>query len=1741
MTENNEAPNEELEPQPDPLAGVNLQDALSPPDTTDDENDFLDFPQEETPKADLPAENAEEAELGYGTPIPFEAAFTDPSLQVKYTPEQALEKARKTDLALGERSPGLSALQDLYVSGDPQRVDHLRESMAHNKDLELLREKNEWISQIISKKGKINPLEMDLIMGMDSDQVRNFSTNPKTIIESEYGKKVIDAFYLKEGSRLYSPLNKMVNRDPDKAMELNDKAVSYIAKKEIVESLVHKVNEQIKQTGWISGGGNDRLLGTVGDWAEVLLPLLSQWRLRNRFEGADPSGAMIGTNLRSQVDFAFGLTDEEFERRLTQTVDALAKQNPIMAMEYLRAFGDYSSSDQFVDNLFGLLDIVTAPGMGLAWRAGRKGVDKVADLAKSKVITTPSRTTVISGSPEAVASGKKLEVNIPSVISKVTPEVTETKAVADFVKGHNPTTLDIGRALNAAGDTHAAAGAHLAKVVSQPTTNIAEETVSLGQLINRAGGNVENTRNVLPSAINPEANSPLRTNVMDTPLAPLQNADAMEYHWIQRLNPEGWEAAVAKTIDILRERITNTSGVLDIRLPDLPAFAVTTPRQSPDNIGSVVHRVGDPYGQLFDSFQQAENTARRWYGLSNMDGVSPSVFSIKQHGNGFYIEVTRHVDETLDPVRKAIPQGDNTRPTEWWDGSRVAQRVFGNRMFLNPWLKLGARKADHSSQALNAIFDDERKILGKLNRKEQKQFGQFLEDQRHKPNANGGFGHEYTDVNAFELDWTAKFQSPPNQKLIDAYFDGFISGMRKEWLMENSHRLRDRARKGIQELSFIDIRHLRSDSGEPFNIHTSGRFLEDLPSETNIGDAGILVMRSDGTHEIKRYTRLSPQDKNELKHLQTNEGYRLYQIENPQFLPFKDIVGEENISYVYSKQGVEAPITHGGIDWNPGGGHIIYTDPFAVAQGKVSRIVDPDGTVRHTYRGDRVVLAASTKAEMARYEQAMETARQLMLSGNDTALNNHLAQTLPWNITRWKAFFEETVTPNGQIVPPLWDKSVPFVGRDYGSLTITQKPSAYKGFDNLENVLDSKHSLVTDVENRFATKRDPQVWRIKEEGIQGQPNFRVSEGYANTMDPIVAFEKGIQAAVKSGHFKEVQLAGQESFAANFLHLMKPEVQNQFFTNPLKFIQSSDIWEVTNINKKLLGQAEATRRALANLLSQHAPEDISQGLYRQKVADWVFENYGQKKADYVSNYKLATTLDPRVFMPTIAYHAKIGLGAVSQLFTQSAALVNLMAIGGRDAINNVGTIALTRWVLHNPNMLDHIAQMAPKVSKFSADDFKESFGLMDKLGFAKVEGDHTWVHEMFSSTNRFSTWGKVKELSQFFFKEGEKATRILAFNTAFSEFKRANPGVIVDAAAAEKILDRAGTLAGNMTKHANASWQRGWTNIPTQFWSVQGRLAELVFGRELSGIEKTRLVLSNMAFFGVPAGTLGVSFGIYPWAETIKKWAIENDLDTESPFIKAFLDGIPSMMLQMLAGRDYDITGKFGPQGIDAIREVWEGKFLEVIGGVSGALTSDILKSVHPVMHYVVTNLASIGDDAKETMPAPSLQDYLDAFRNISSVNNFTKMYMAMNLEKMISKNEVFIGKADTVDGIMAGIFGLQNRTFSDIQIMNRSLKYKKDAQQEAETQIQKYYRRAMEAYAKEDRELGDKNLRAARVYFRLADFQQKDLGRILGEARKGWQSFESRVRHDFFYNKAPASKAKQRMERYIELQKREQR
>jgi hypothetical protein len=281
------------------------------------------------------------------------------------------------------------------------------------------------------------------------------------------------------------------------------------------------------------------------------------------------------------------------------------------------------------------------------------------------------------------------------------------------------------------------------------------------------------------------------------------------------------------------------------------------------------------------------------------------------------------------------------------------------------------------------------------------------------------------------------------------------------------------------------------------------------------------------------------------------------------------------------------------------------------------------------------------------------------------------------------------------------------------------------------------------------------------------------------------------------------------------------------------------------------------------------------------------------------------------------------------------------------------------------------------------------------------------------------------------------------------------------------------MTGNMTRDSNAPYQQGWTAVASQFFGYQMRLMEQMMGSKLSTAEKARLFTATSLIYGVPSG-LGLTFGVAPMREWMKSWLRQEGVQTDNTILEPFVDGFASEFLKAVTGTSFDVASSYGPSGINNFGDLVTGdaSLFNLIAGASGGIIWQAAADSDPIIKGLFSLMNPFDKDKFPILA----QDWLQPLSEISSANTVIKLWKAINMGALISKNENKMTNTTPLeDWITATLSVVPQRVsdaFSDISAMN-TIKAEKSSD---EKQMVADYRRGVLAL-----KAGDKGL--AQTYF----------------------------------------------------------
>lgn len=206
---------------------------------------------------------------------------------------------------------------------------------------------------------------------------------------------------------------------------------------------------------------------------------------------------------------------------------------------------------------------------------------------------------------------------------------------------------------------------------------------------------------------------------------------------------------------------------------------------------------------------------------------------------------------------------------------------------------------------------------------------------------------------------------------------------------------------------------------------------------------------------------------------------------------------------------------------------------------------------------------------------------------------------------------------------------------------------------------------------------------------------------------------------------------------------------------------------------------------------------------------------------------------------------------AQLVVQGSAFAQAMLISPRHA----GTALKLALKAGYDDLAFDSSKALRKSGKFSKDEleFMEAWRRSGLRETVLTHNDDFHGVRNGIATDR-SLIGRIKDKNMLFFEMGELFNTRFSFATAYSEWKAANKGKVLDDAALRHIAARTDVLKIRMMDNNRAGFQRNsLAAIPTQFWQVTTKTFESMLGSDLTAAEKGRLFAGQLAFWGT-AGT-----------------------------------------------------------------------------------------------------------------------------------------------------------------------------------------------------------------------------------------------------------------------------------------------
>lgn len=1583
----------------------------------------------------------------------------------------ANQRAVKAHVAFGADSPGPEQLLAEIKAGNEQQM---RQRLAVAKDIALRQTKMDVIQNVAAEKAKngqqMTEEDAKFIAGLSQQEINH---DPATILETEYARQ-----YFNQQAQLRGGKNVIadgVQKDPEATHEELDVASSIKARQEVVKTGIEGLQRRWDQTSWGSAIASE--LGRF-------IPLLENYRLH------DSKGDSIlpGANLQERVQRLWAMPTSQFKAQFDQDVKELEALNPLTAMKYANAVLSFSSSDAYLDNAFGLIDASTVPVVGTA-KLIAKGVRAGA--------TALSRNEVKQALKDGVKADASVESKPMEQILEQAGDLESSAKLTNYrdalrqfsgqdplqessrLKAEVPSLFNIDRILEGS-----------ANLGREATSRLRETLMgNAGDLLNAVSGTSRITRLE-------EGSDALRV--------------ATENAW-ERLRTAYPHLSDA-VLDMSRVPAEKTG-------PNVHE-AVMELGKSQKAAGQIETSLGKPDATLFKDRKEADFWASEIYKLQGYS-VLP-----KQQGVGFYIAVRSPINETEDGVRDLLISTRHQTPTG------VFNTFLGRLRTPEDTLSVANREnrhvATHGAEELHRLAASTADAIGSLGNKSIKKLDTFLaanRDQLYNEGDKVRRGVYYRNVGEFDTAWTARFGKAPTEKERLAYFSA-VQLNDWDYVFRNLGLYRDKARQGIEKFSFA---HQVTDetTGEKALVRIrpiEGRQVKDVPWD-DVENAGVWVY--DGKTNVGKFfdkNGIKSEDKADILNKINVDNYKVIQVANPIDKPLRKISDNEDAIHFMVVPDVDrTPLDWKQLDYRPGG-HVEYTHEHWVKQPIIRRTKDG----RQVYEGDQAVFNQATEAEAKKFAESMDTARILLKDNKLDELAKYLPAHLPYDIDSFSGLFKEITLADGTKLDPRLSLSDPIRHTVSGRNIVDAHPDIVKGYDKFENQIRSSYNLYGQIDKKFTSSRDETLGTVRERMGGSRALFELEP--SKLIDPLNTLTRGMANIMRGRYLNDYKIQSVETFIQEFGDLFKVEGGlAEVRKNPVYYLHNAP-WDTQTPDKARLAAGMNAQRAILNLIGTQSELGSNLRWVQESLLNSIYNKAGQKTSDYVAEHLLPATKDPFSYARNVAFHSKLGLFNPVQLFLQAQTLTHVAAVSGLDNGLRGLSAASLMWRLaltEDKNIIDHFGTMASKLG-WKKEDFLESYAALKKTGLFNVEGEVALRDDVFDPKLFKGAFGKFLDKGTFFFREGERLTRLTAWNAAYREWKVANPGKALDNQALSSILLRQNTLSVNMTRASSSWWQQGLLSVPTQFFAYQARLMEQFLGKRLTQAEKARAFLTYSAMYGVPTATGAATFA-WPWYEDMRQSALERGVDVNSPGHKAILEGIPATMIGLITGNEQNYAQRLGPGGVQYFKEVFSKGKVSQVFGASPKIAMDMVAAVAPVMKAATSIFVPGMGDWKFTSA-----DLITAFEQISTINNVGKAIYALNTGKFISKNEIDLGPATTADALMGAMMGTSPLRVTDAFLMSDIAHEQKAMQDSVKKEVIKNYRRAIREFQNSNDEAASKLMLNAKLQLEGAGFHEDQKTKILEEAITGYESFLDKMNEQYI-NNAPTSQYWERIFRVFKV------
>jgi len=850
------------------------------------------------------------------------------------------DRTFKADLAMGETSPGKEAIQLSLQNG---QEPYIREKAAQDESAKLRQEKNWMLREMV-----VNKANSQATWSNEEVQtLTDISTivpvvNPNTVIEELFSQKLFDRA-IRENDSHSSVFKRGLEQETNSTLDEIDIASNILTRKEVATTKLQDLEGKWQETG---------LLGTVKEYGQQFVPFLSWYLTQNAVKEAKTDSLLPGNNLKEQVEHLWMLPKDEFERQLTGALENISKVSTLDAIRFAQAIVSYGSSDELLDNVFGVLDIASVTPFSAGAKIASKGARTAANALRATSVLPEVKTavrSVLKGTEGTSIDGVKLAEGVGSIDKAAAVQVqkrAETLAQADTMGKGVDLRYNVPSIFNPQ---------HI--------------TDNAGSFSREQADRIENILKVQGSS--------LQKAILDPVNVPRLTEAA------EQVAIENAKAEILKRYTSLQDTVLNVSHKYD----------------QPSNTYWAELQVGTKDGSIFKSGKQASYFAKNIYKLKD------SEYRIVQQGDGAYLSITKPVNETLQSVQETLVETNNRTDLSFANTFMNVAKYVRSSNELSSQFNLQQRLGvlGGSSEVVGYMKQVSDSIASLPNDSHKRMMGIFEANRIYvDPTDPAKQGQFFNSLEEFSDFFQTRYGQAPTEQEAAAYFS-YKQVNDFDYVVRNLGILRDKAIHGTETFS------MKLKDENAFVPSFDGVMKETLPTREQPPYRAYVYNTESGAGTLYNSKRINDAEWGELDKLITQDGYKVVQIYDPTQRPLKALVGENVVNFVVLKDYDTKPLTWQQLPYAPGG-HREYLTQHFVKQAKLRKENDPDGILRHVYEGDTVLFGQETAEETARLANAVDEARLALKARDSVKLADIVESRTPFSVEDFVKLFTPSKT-----------------------------------------------------------------------------------------------------------------------------------------------------------------------------------------------------------------------------------------------------------------------------------------------------------------------------------------------------------------------------------------------------------------------------------------------------------------------------------------------------------------------------------------------------------------------------------------------------------------------------------------------------------------------------------------------------------------------------------------------------------